>query len=443
MSKKNFFRIIIFIIVVIVSILLLLEALRNDNKIDINDLNLLFHYSNPKPVDATGAIKIEINQDENRQVDITTIKQCIDNNYLSVCDSNGIYYDLYDISGNLVLDCDSEEPIQVSEGYAIINKNGLYGAMDLNGNWIINPEYRFMESFKNNRSIISKDGTKYSVIDNTNRILTPNYEYSYLGFLNNYIVGNILAEKCHLLDYDCNLLTEIDCMDICESFSKNILIVQNDQLSYSFKSVNGEDILGGEEFRFIEPIQCNNSRYEALYMVPTKENYVGLLDQSGNYIIPANQYKYIDYISDEFITVYEEKLCGSIDIDNNPILALNHKKIIPLTDNAVGVKDKLNLVGVVDFQGKLLIDSSYSDMLGYGDGLITAIYHDEIYPNEDFMPEEENKYYYIDLAGNVRIDCSQATKVHNFENGVAIIEYNNESALIDTYGNILLGNLSN
>ena len=442
MINKKALRIISFIIVVVIAILLLFEALKKDT-IDKNDLNLLFHYSNPKPVDATSAIHVDINQDANHQIDITQIDRCIDKNYLSVCDSDNDYYDVYDINGNLVLDCDSEEAIEVSEGYAIVKKNGLFGAMDLSGNWVIDPDNFLMEPFKNNRSIISKDGRIYSVIDNNNNNLTLGREYSYLGFLDNFIVGNISSQMCHLLNYDCNVLTEIECMGICESFSKNTLIIQNDQLSYSFKRLDGQSILDGTTFTSIEPIKCDNSQYEELYIVSTKDHYCGLIDQDGSYIIPAIQYQYINYISDDFIAVWEDNLCGSIDIYNNPILALNHKKIIPLTDNVVAVKDKLNLVGVVDYKGEILIESSYSDMLGFGDGLITAIYHDEIYPNEEFMPEEENKYYYIDINGNVVIDCGQASRVDNFENGVAIIEYDGEYALINTSGNVLLGNLSN
>ena len=442
MINKKALRIISFIIVVVIAILLLFEALKKDT-IDKNDLNLLFHYSNPKPIDTTNAIKVEINQGENHQIDISKMDRCIDGNYLSICEADGKCYDLYDIQGNLVLDCDSESTIEVSNDRAIVKKNNLYGVMDLSGNWIVNPEYIRIDPFMNDRAIVSKDGRIYNVINTTGKELINDSQYKGLDALKNYIVGMNAANSRILLDFDCNTIAEIECMEIQESLSKNTIIVQKDHYSYVFKKLNGDPMLDGEEFTYIEAVQLENSQYEELYIVNTKESFQGLIDQNGNYIIPANRYRYIHYISDEFIEVVENKLSGSIDIWGNPILDLNHKQLIPLTENYVAVKDKMNLVGVVNYQGKILIDSSYLDMLGCGDGLITAVYCDEIYPNEDFMPEEENKYYYIDINGNVKIDCSQATGVDNFINGTAIIRYDGEYALIDINGNTLLGNLTN
>ena len=59
------------------------------------------------------------------------------------------------------------------------------------------------------------------------------------------------------------------------------------------------------------------------------------------------------------------------------------------------------------------------------------------------MPEEGRKFYYIDEKGNVIINCDKATNVENFINGTAIINYKDEYALINTNGEIILGNLSN
>ena len=155
MINKKFLRIISFIIIVSISLLLLHEAFKGDEAIDVNDLNLSFHYSNPKPIDTTNAIKVEINQGENHQIDISKIDRCIDGNYLSICEADGNYYDLYDIQGNLVLDCDSESTIEVSNDRAIVKKNNLYGVMDLSGNWIVNPEYIRFDPFMNDRAIVS------------------------------------------------------------------------------------------------------------------------------------------------------------------------------------------------------------------------------------------------------------------------------------------------
>ena len=62
--NKRLLRIISFIVVVTVAVLLLMEATRRDDMIDTSDLNLSFHYSNPKPVDASSATKIDINEND-------------------------------------------------------------------------------------------------------------------------------------------------------------------------------------------------------------------------------------------------------------------------------------------------------------------------------------------------------------------------------------------
>ena len=145
--NKRLLRIISFIVVVTVAVLLLMEATRRDDMIDTSDLNLSFHYSNPKPVDASNATKIDINENDDYKIDISKISRCIDNNYFSVCTNSDTVtqplYDLYDKNGILVLDCDSESEIKCNEQIAIIQKDGLYGAMDLNGNWIILKVYQW------------------------------------------------------------------------------------------------------------------------------------------------------------------------------------------------------------------------------------------------------------------------------------------------------------
>jgi hypothetical protein len=249
--NKRLLRIISFIVVVTVAVLLLMEATRRDDMIDTSDLNLSFHYSNPKPVDASSATKIDINENDDYIIDISKISRCIDNNYFSVCTNSDTVtqplYDLYDKNGTLILDCDSENEIQCNEQIAIVQKNGLYGAMDLNGNWIISPSYHSMDYFNegvavvsaettdgttkygyvnnqgttiypieldeatsmlNQRAIISKDGI-YNIINPQGMLLINNSNYTEMQFLNTFI----LARKDSLsgiLDYDGNPITEFE-----------------------------------------------------------------------------------------------------------------------------------------------------------------------------------------------------------------------------------------
>ena len=95
--NKRLLRIISFIVVVTVAVLLLMEATRRDDMIDTSDLNLSFNYSNPKPVDASSAVQIDINENDDYKVDISKISRCIDTNYFSVCtNSDTITQPLYD-----------------------------------------------------------------------------------------------------------------------------------------------------------------------------------------------------------------------------------------------------------------------------------------------------------------------------------------------------------
>lgn len=510
--NKRLLRIISFIVVVTVAVLLLMEATRRDDMIDTSDLNLSFHYSNPKPVDVSCATKIDINENDDYKIDISKISRCIDNNYFSVCTNSDTItqplYDLYDKNGILILDCDSESEIQCNEQIAIIQKDGLYGAMDLNGNWIISPSYHSMEYFNegvavvstettdgatkygyvnnqgttiypieldeattmlNQRAIVFKDGV-YNIINSQGTALIEKSNYTEMQFLNTFI----LARKDSLsgiLDYDGNPITEFEYASANKTFSKNTLILQKENAIYGLMDISGEWLLEGKEFRNIQAIQLsyidynsnstyltndainlNNekfsnlnkeSQYDELYLVTTQDFYQGIVDDHGNYIISPNKYTFINYIADEFVVVAQRVFYGAIDIGGNPILDENHKAIFKVANNSIAVKDKYNFIGIIDYNSVHNVESSYSEILGYGDGLITAVYRDDIYPNIDPMPEEGRKFYYIDEKGNVIINCEKATNVENFIDGTAIINYKEEYALINTNGDIILGNLSN
>ena len=510
--NKRLLRIISFIVVVTVAVLLLMEATRRDDMIDTSDLNLSFHYSNPKPVDASNATKIDINENDDYKIDISKISRCIDNNYFSVCTNSDTVtqplYDLYDKNGILVLDCDSESEIKCNEQIAIIQKDGLYGAMDLAGNWIISPSYHSMDYFNegisvvstettegttkygyvnnqgttiypieldeatsmlNQRAIVSKDGI-FNIINSQGMLLINNSNYTEMQFLNSYI----LARKDSLsgiLDYDGNPITEFEYLSANITFSTNTLILQKENTSYGLMDISGKWLLNGKEFRNIQAIQLSDidynnnslylsndainlnnekfsnlnkeSQYDELYLVTTQDFYQGIVDNHGNYIISPDKYTFINYIADEFVVVAQRVFYGAIDIWGNPILDENHKAIFKVTNNSIAVKDKYNSIGIIDYNSVHNVESSYSEILGYGDGLITAVYRDDIYPNVDPMPEEGKKFYYIDEKGNVIINCEKATNVENFINGTAIINYKDEYALINTNGEIILGNLSN
>ena len=504
--NNKILKIVLFIIIIIVSILLLIDAFDTNEEVNMDKLNLSFHYNNPKPIDSNGAKKIEINTNDDHVIDIDKIDRCVDNSYISVHKSNDQYYDLYNIQGSIILDCDSEEKVDENENIAIIKKNNLYGAMDLNGNWIISPtfdsmeiynegislvsqkdsngiaEYGYIDTtgnivipaqyedatfFLNNRAIVSKGGI-YNIIDKEGNTLIENSEYTEMNFLNTYIQA-YKNDVCGLLDYNGKAITECTFGGAIATFSKENCILQKVDGSFIMMNINGETIVDGANFLYMgaislydidaitnqiykNAINMNNkkfsdlkskSQYDELYMVVTNNQYIGLVDQNGNYIIEPNRYRTIDYISDEFIVVNEGALCGAIDIWNNPVLELNHKSIIPVTSNYVAVKDKYNFYGIIDYNVRQMVESSYTDILGYGDGLITTIYRDKIYPNEKFMPKEGNKYYYIDLNGNIILDCSKASSVQSFINGTAIVEYDREFAIIDTNGNTIIGNLTN
>ena len=505
--NNKILKIVLFIIIIIVSILLLIDAFDTNEEVNMDKLNLSFHYNNPKPIDSNGAKKIEINTNDDHVIDIDKIDRCVDNSYVSVHKSNDQYYDLYNIQGSIILDCDSEEKVDENENIAIIKKNNLYGAMDLNGNWIISPTFDYMEiynegislvsqkdsngtlkygyvdatgkmvipaeyeeatNFLNERAIVCKDGI-YNILNKEGKLLIENSTYTDMEFLNSYICA-YKNNICGLLDYDGNEMTDFIYTSANPTYSIDRFIFQKEDGSCMLFNKDGESLLKGEEFIYNitaiplfnidtstnqiyeKAINLNNekfsglkskSQYDELYMITTKNLYEGLVDQNGNYLIEPNRYRTIDYISDEFIVVNEGALCGAIDIWNNPVLELNHKSIIPVTSNYVAVKDKYNFYGIIDYNVRQMVESSYTDILGYGDGLITTIYRDEIYPNEKFMPKEGNKYYYIDLNGNIILDCSEASSVQSFINGTAIVEYDREFAIIDTNGNTIIGNLTN
>jgi hypothetical protein len=119
-------------------------------------------------IDEQGNLVIEFEEDQ--PVDIS-------DGHILTSNENG-YCAIYDLSGNMVMDylykgcVDQLYATSISDGLVVLkNDENLYGAVDVStGNVAIDFEYDFMTTFIDGYAVVRKDGL-YGIVDTSNNII--------------------------------------------------------------------------------------------------------------------------------------------------------------------------------------------------------------------------------------------------------------------------------
>lgn len=264
-----------------------------------------------------------------------------------------------------------------SEGLAAVRLNGMYGFINESGTFVIKPDYDFATNFVHGLTVVYKDGEPL-FIDKTGNIALPK-TYSGLYFID--------AKKGIIT-------THSKKQGLIDVYTKQLLIDTVFSSISDFK--NGVSIV----YEYINPTQKQ------------KKKRVGVIDSTGNFIVPFGKYETIK----PFIEGY-----ASVEI--------NDKR------NKDGSTD-----GVIDTKGNLLFkrpykENSYVDG-DFHDGYAKVSLYKYWIPEKKgiFSTSEKNYEGFINLKGEIVFNDTNYRYVKDFSNGRAFIKENNKNyILIDKY----------
>jgi hypothetical protein len=312
----------------------------------------------------------------------------------------------YDSKSKLFIADEKEYWIDFFEnGVARISKNGYMGLIDSAGNIICEPKYDIIYNFENN---VAKTGLneKYGLINNKGKELAyPQFDEIKAFKENLFIVENngygilkkdgtmLVDTKYELLEsqgeniiyYDGENIGIIDQdtgkesvafkstnIDFCRSiFSSDRrerdydeLLEYSEGLTKTFKKIDDSTALIGfmdNNFKtVIEPQYDKVTLFEKGYARVMKYNKWGLIDKSGNIILPL-LYEYIMILNDDRFLVTKNDKHGVVDKQNNIILPVKYNQLRFLFDDLYATHNEQKW-GVIDEHENIVLNYEY-DMI--------------------------------------------------------------------------------
>lgn len=347
-------------------------------------------------------------------------------------------YGIIDFAGKVLTKnlYDSIENLQPTEGKMLVSKDGKYGVIDINGNEIIpvnydkiisDEYYTEKDQYKKSGFIVSNktdDGYKYGYISyNGKKILDTKYneieriskedpKNVYLIVSENGKKGlyrnskNIIENEYQSINYE----------------DDDILTLQKNK-KYGIANLDGKIIIKPEK----EEIEC---RGIYIYTKSSGENKVynhngDVVDINYNktvYNTENTEYKITTVLNND-ITYY-----GIQDKNGNKLVDETYRYVEYLYNNYFIVKDELGNLGVINSNGKSIVETKYSSLQKVkGKNIVQAVENDyttnvfysadmkevlsakkpNIHVQDDYIVilDGENKVY-LDNDGNKLSDIS-------------------------------------
>jgi hypothetical protein len=267
-------------------------------------------------------------------------------------------FGLIDGSGKTVLPCEYEELLTYNdmaypEGYIIAKRNGLCGVLDWNGRPILPYRYDARPKPIANSGglfVVCGDDRPGGVVNSKGDTVVP-FRYLNLSEFGYFDFGKTGSPP--LLIYSVEKTTNNG-----ETSSNR---TKRKQILSGLLDLNGREVLA--------PVYKNLFCGDNAIIVTDTNDYEGLVDFKGKWILPISPlytYDYFFYIS---ITERRTRLQGLISDDGNIVLPVEYQEVWPMypREGLIQAKDRSGLWGIMDEQFRLLIPHRYTELNGLGE----------------------------------------------------------------------------
>lgn len=340
-----------------------------------------------------GAVCFFIFGDSIININDTEELNLFEENLVSVCKDGKWGY--MDKSGEIVIDCQFEDAgIFNDDGLARVAVNGKYGYIDKTGAYVINPQYDDGRPFSDGFACV-KQGDKFGYVNTLGEVVISfQYDNAY-SFNNGYavvVVGStwgIINEAGKYVvnpQYDTGTygLEVIYAMSaLFDDDIDSVLIPVLKDEKYGYIDINGNVIIN---FQFDGALTFGENGYALVCM---GEKY-GLIDKTGKYVINT-KYDDLSPCGDDLYCFEENGKYGLVSADGTEVAAAQFDDDIASIGDGYFVVDLGDGSGVIDATGTYIINPTNQYLGGYKNGLMIV--------------QNNDKYGYINLAGETVVDC--------------------------------------
>ena len=353
-------------------------------------------------------------------------------------------YGLIDCNGKVITknEYDSIENLKPTEGKFLVSKNGKYGVIDANGNELVNVEY---DNITSDEYFTEEDGYKKSGFIVSNKT-EDGYQYGYISYKGKMILENKYNEINRVPNKendDIYLITaengkygvfnskkntiENEFQSIIYDENVNLLIIRKNK-KYGMETIDGKTVV---EVKYDE-ISSNG-----MYIYAKSGNDQKVYDTNGNEVdlnynrtiyLTENENYRISTLENNNVTYY-----GIINSQGQQLVPENYRYIEYLFKDYFIATDENGNLGVINSNGKIILDMKYSFMqklkdkniiqAGEAESDITEFYSEnmekvlsvskanvEIEENFVIISNEEQKQY-LDNSGNILNDTSKIQEI--------------------------------
>ncbi len=340
-------------------------------------------------------------------------------------------YGLIDFEGKVIVKAvyDSIESFDYNEGLLLVKKEDKYGVININGAVVIKEKYDKIESdgyyeggvgYKKSGYITGiKEGSKmkYGYINSDRKqLLKEEFEQvariSAKGQKGNvYIVAFkngkaglyknkdiIIKHEYEDIAYEknnnCLILQKDSKQGIVDLNGKTIIPIKYDNIYISGKYINAQtgsnvDIFkypNNEKIQLDNVVGLNQTLNEKYTIAITKDEKYIILD-NDNKKLESNEYKYLEYIYNNYFIAYKNDKFGVVDSDGNNIVEFKYD-IIQKVSNS-------NILQALD------VTKSITDLIIDGE-LIVSMEHAEVYFEESYIVIQSNSdRKYVSYDGKI------------------------------------------
>lgn len=294
----------------------------------------------------------------------------------------------YNQFGNSIVDWGYDKFKQFSEGFCVVQKDGLYGLVNDKGKEVLPCEYLVINSFSEGWAAI-QDQMGWYFIDST---LTIQLDLRDSKFLS---VGNFKEGLCWYK------------------------IKRNNRNLYGFMDKNGESVINSI---FTKAFDFQQGRARVV-----KNRKTGLIDKSGTFIMPPKKYDLVYPFEKNGIAQVRENNMGDYGLINHNGKTLTpciYSKIFPFKKGFAKVITPKG-IGFVDSLGNEVIPPQYRAVGELSEGLVA------VQPGFSYL------WQYINMENKIAFK-GKFSKAEPFKNGKAIVTLrradNSENLVIDKNG---------
>ena len=330
-------------------------------------------------------------------------------------------------------------------GVAKFEKGGLYGLVDQNGKIIADPQFSSISSFKEGFAVIKKN-SKY-------------------GFISESGVVTVAPQFTKASDFSKEGLAQISNGTKWGFINKSgtVLIEPRFDSIYDFKDGFAK-IREGGKYGFVDkngvlvlsPQFDDASDFQAGMASVKKSNKWGSVDEKGNF----TDFNVDDMqaFQDGLAPVKKNDKWGLANTKGDLVLNPEFNTLSFLNKNLIKVTNKSSYYGIIDRNGKAIVDSAYQDISPLGEGYL-LIKNSDVYGIADskgtviFSPQfdwiynvqegkaivnKDNKYGFVDISTKKLTLKSDFDMIYSFDEGLARVKKGDKYGFINDLGNTVV-----